>query len=228
MTPIVMIAGFKGGSGKTTIAHHLAARADERGLRVLVIDADPQGDAYRRIVGDGADLDDAPPTAWGGASRIVHSPGGYALPAKAAEFDIVIVDTPPVASPPQGPPPALVIVPIDGPDAARNAAETLAWAREVAVLAVPLLNGTSEGGKRHDRLFARIREQMPAGVALAPLEVPRSGAIKRSAATCRPAWSDLWPDRGADTLRAVCDAVIDAVTQTAVARPARRAGGRRG
>jgi hypothetical protein len=179
MPPLVMIAGFKGGSGKTTIAHHLAVRADERGLRVLVLDADPQADAYRRIVGDGADLDDAPPTTWGRASLVVHTPGGYALPAQAG------------------------------------------------VLAVPLLNGTSEGGKRHDRLFARIREQMPPGVALAPLEVPRSGTIKRSAATCCPAWSDLWPDKGADVLCGVCDAVIDAFTQGAATRPARRAGGRR-
>jgi chromosome partitioning protein len=43
----ITISNNKGGSGKTTTAVSLAAAFGERGLRVLVIDLDPQGSATR-------------------------------------------------------------------------------------------------------------------------------------------------------------------------------------
>lgn len=43
MTQVVSICNHKGGVGKSTTTHHLARAAVRRGLRVLVIDADPQG-----------------------------------------------------------------------------------------------------------------------------------------------------------------------------------------
>jgi len=42
---IVALAGQKGGAGKTTVAICLACEAFERGQRVLLVDADPQGNA---------------------------------------------------------------------------------------------------------------------------------------------------------------------------------------
>lgn len=89
----ITVAGQKGGAGKTTIAVHLAAAASGAGLRVAIIDADPQGSA----------------SAWAAARPATAAPipvapligrdvlGGIEA-AKVDGFDLVIVDTPPHAS----------------------------------------------------------------------------------------------------------------------------------
>jgi chromosome partitioning protein len=81
---IVTIGNQKGGSGKTTLAVHLAC-AWARRHRVLLVDADPQQSA----------------TAWLAAAGTVEvaAPRGAALgaflDAQQAQYDAVVVDTPP-------------------------------------------------------------------------------------------------------------------------------------
>ena len=43
----ILVAGSKGGVGKTTIATHLAAHSALSGLATVIADADPQGSSTR-------------------------------------------------------------------------------------------------------------------------------------------------------------------------------------
>jgi len=79
----------KGGSGKTTLAVHMAICATRKNLRTALIDLDPQGSAYdwNESRDDGNKLD-----------AVKASPGQLAAllkQAKAAGADLVIVDTAP-------------------------------------------------------------------------------------------------------------------------------------
>ncbi|MFO0761786.1 MAG: ParA family partition ATPase [Byssovorax sp.] len=88
---IVALSGQKGGIGKSTTAVCLAAAALQQGLRVLLVDADPQGTA--RTWGEVASESGraAPTVVAMGAT--MHRPGQ--LPEMAAAYDLTIIDCPP-------------------------------------------------------------------------------------------------------------------------------------
>lgn len=91
MTTVVAIAGEKGGAGKSTLAACLADEGMERGLRVLVVDADPQGTL--RVWGElGAEGGHRVPTIVA-MGATMHRPEG--VPAIAGGFDLVVIDCPP-------------------------------------------------------------------------------------------------------------------------------------
>jgi chromosome partitioning protein len=88
---IIALTGQKGGVGKSTTAICLAVAALERGARVLLVDADPQGTA--RTWGEvAAERGRAAPTVVAMGAQM-HKPGQ--LREVAAGYDATFVDCPP-------------------------------------------------------------------------------------------------------------------------------------
>jgi chromosome partitioning protein len=89
--PIIACTGQKGGSGKSTVALSLASELVARGLRVLLVDADPQGTArtWGAVALEAGQT--APTVVSMGAD--LYRPGQ--LPALVGGFDWVLIDTPP-------------------------------------------------------------------------------------------------------------------------------------
>lgn len=85
----ICVAARKGGCGKTTLARNLAVAAAQEGLRVLVIDLDPQQTLRAWWQDRESDAPmmlsvDPPPLAL-----------GTTLQAAREHFDLVVIDTPP-------------------------------------------------------------------------------------------------------------------------------------
>jgi len=91
MGKVITVAQQKGGSGKTTLSVNLAVELARQGLKIALLDTDPQGSlgrwfmARRERLGDpGMELSTA--SAWG---------VGYECEKLRKINDIVIIDTPP-------------------------------------------------------------------------------------------------------------------------------------
>src|SRR5690606_38069785 len=90
---IITLAQQKGGSGKTTLAAHLAVAAALTGRSVAILDVDPQGslgtwfEARETRLGEGATrLTFRTASGWGARRE---------AKALARDHDLVIIDTPP-------------------------------------------------------------------------------------------------------------------------------------
>jgi len=88
---IVAFTGQKGGVGKSTTAIALAAAGLERGLRVLLVDADPQGTS--RTWGEVAAEAGHPTPLVVAMGSAMHKPDQ--LPALAKGYDLTVIDCPP-------------------------------------------------------------------------------------------------------------------------------------
>ena len=84
----ILVASRKGGSGKTTLAVHMAALADQPGAPALLIDADPQGSAKFWYSRRAAETPLLAAAAAGGVRAILDD-------AKADKVGMVIIDSPP-------------------------------------------------------------------------------------------------------------------------------------
>jgi CobQ/CobB/MinD/ParA family nucleotide binding protein len=199
----ILLANLKGGCGKTTIAFHLAVAADGAGYRVTAIDTDRQGDLYRHLTHSPERALDRPPVRYGNRSSVMYAPGGGASGATASGVDLVIVDTAPAASVPSIL--DVVIVPIDGPNAALNANEIVSDALDRGARRVVLVkNGIKAGGKDFAKEFYELGIGAPAGVVVCPVELPFGPCIKRTSHTNRPAWSDPYQGPDAKAMHRLC------------------------
>jgi len=90
---IVSVFSQKGGSGKTTICLHLCVAAELTGMRVAILDLDPQKSAlaWHRTRGEGT----RPVVVSIPDSELSTAIQG----AKADGFDLVLIDSPPHAAP---------------------------------------------------------------------------------------------------------------------------------
>jgi len=88
---IIAITGQKGGVGKSTLAVCLAIEFQERGQRVLLVDADPQG-SVRTWSEVAAEAGQSTPTVMA-MGATMHRPGQ--LDQLAAGYDVVLIDSPP-------------------------------------------------------------------------------------------------------------------------------------
>jgi chromosome partitioning protein len=86
---IISVINQKGGVGKTTLAISLAAALAARKLRVLLVDADPQGSALDWVAVRGEQA--SPFMAIGMAKPILH----IELPKMKKDFDLILIDGPP-------------------------------------------------------------------------------------------------------------------------------------
>lgn len=85
---ILSVINQKGGVGKTTLSISLAAALAGRGMRVLLVDSDPQGSALDWVAVRG---DDAPFAAVGIPKPILH----LEVPKMVKDYDVVVIDGPP-------------------------------------------------------------------------------------------------------------------------------------
>ena len=89
---IVAVVNQKGGSSKTTLSIHLAGTLARRGIKSLIVDADPQGTSTRWA----SSAPDATPFP---AAVLGLSAAGEKVHREIAKFkddyDVIIIDCPP-------------------------------------------------------------------------------------------------------------------------------------
>lgn len=196
LLPVVVVASYKGGTGKTALSVALAERLAWAGLRVLLMTCDSQEDARHRLGIDGSERA-AAQRHYGsrGSLTVVGLRGSQAVDVLyrtgpqsngLQEFDLAVVDTPPEIR--GGSLPGVtMIATVDGTDAARNLITML---RQTPTNTRVILVAIGEGDAREWIKNARAIEAA-AGRELGCLgqPLPRSPQVKDAHDEGKSVWS---------------------------------------
>src|SRR5215213_404834 len=87
---VLALVAQKGGSGKSTMAIHLAVEGHRRGMKTLLIDIDTQASAAKIMDRRGEDPPDVATEAAGRLEKAIEA-------ARAAGYEFVVLDTAPQA-----------------------------------------------------------------------------------------------------------------------------------
>jgi chromosome partitioning protein len=183
----------RGGVGKTTLAKHLATAAVAAGLTAMILDMDSQENS----------------ASWG-ARRKDYNPLPVAkfvtekqLPqelakARAAECDIVFIDTPPargseaVAAVEAA---ELVLIPFwADTDAYAGLEKTAALARKLGVPAIGVLNYVTPNSRSQVEIAQAVLNGFEMPVPMAPAVLHRYEPLYRGATTAGLAVQEMEPD----------------------------------
>ena len=196
--PTIAIISQKGGAGKTTLALHLAAAAQEAGRVALVVDTDPQATAsqwaaWRR---------EAPP-------EVIDSPP----PRLAAKIDaalaqgaeLIVIDTPPHAdSAARAAVEVADLVLIPCRPSAFDLSAIQTTAKLVQLLRKPAFVVFTAGPPNAPRVYAEAGELVESyGTPACPIMLPDRAAYRHASAEGRTV-TELEPDgKAADEVRAL-------------------------
>lgn len=215
----------KGGAGKSTLAFSVACYAAEKGYRVLLVSADPQGDSAKWAKGlDSRVRPDDHFESRHGFSVLFSS--RVPPDAELGEYDLVVVDLPPVAEAVAWVRPQMWLIPLDG----RNALEdTLPVIRAMVSQGGKIVFAPNKSDAAGLNLEADLLEglhglmrSIPGSVCLDP--IPDSSAVARAAEYGEPPWRVPYGVRtqGAAAVVSVCDFVCTAVGKPKPKPKARR------
>ncbi len=178
--PTIAVISQKGGAGKTTLAIHLAAAAQEAGRVALIVDTDPQATASQWA----SWRQDAPP-------EVIDSPPPR-LAAKVAQAlgqgaDLIVIDTPPHAdSAARAAVEVADLVLIPCRPSAFDLAAIQTTAKLVQLLRKPAFVVFTAGSPNAPRVYAEAGELVESyGTPACPIVLPDRAAYRHASAEGR-------------------------------------------
>ncbi len=194
--PTIAIISQKGGAGKTTLALHLAAAAQEAGRVALVVDTDPQATASQWA----AWRQDAPP-------EVIDSPpprlAAKVAAARAQGAELIVIDTPPHADSAARAAMELAdLVLIPCRPSAFDLAAIQTTAKLVQLLRKPAFVVFTAGNPNAPRMYEEAGELVASyGTPAAPVLIPDRAAYRHASAEGRTVMELEPAGKAADDVR---------------------------
>lgn len=206
---IITIAQQKGGSGKTTLAAHLAVAWLNQGQRVATVDIDPQGSlsqwaaARTASLGTGNRLTHRQITGWRTQKEVEQL---------ARDHDRVVIDSPPHAETEARVAiraAALVVVPLQpSPMDLWATQPTLTLARQEKVPLLLVLNRVPSRGRLADALMAQVQElAVPPAVQVAEVQLGNRISFAEAMLEGRTVTETARRTRAAEEIQALADTI---------------------